>query len=120
MRREKDKLGSLHVDEHLRLKSQQNVFATGDTAYAATDDEGNHAAMSCQHAMILRRTSGHHVAADLFGTLLRKYAQKMYSMCLGLGLGPAGAVLASGWERNVLLTGDPAKRVKKLLKGTLI
>lgn len=115
---EKDRFGRLHVDRYLRVPSQSNVFATGDNAYAATDDEGNYAMMSCQHAMILGRTSGYNVAADMLGIPLRKYSQKTYVTCLDVG--PAGAVLTTGWERNVLLTGAPGKRVKKMINGTLI
>ncbi|GAB7547929.1 hypothetical protein CS8_076220 [Cupriavidus sp. 8B] len=74
---ERDAFGRLHVDGHLRVKGVDTVFATGDVAYAATDDEGNHAAMSCQHAMNLGRSAGHNVAADLLGlapTLGRRIA----------------------------------------------
>ena len=60
-------MGRLHVDRTLKAKSVDAVFATGDCAHAATDDEGNVAMMSCQHAMNLGRSTGHNAAAALIG-----------------------------------------------------
>jgi NADH dehydrogenase len=51
----RDHQGRLHVDQHLKVRGHADVYATGDTAYAATDDLGNFAAMSCQHAIALGR-----------------------------------------------------------------
>src|SRR5262249_25561136 len=48
---ERDRFGRLHVDRNLKVNGIDGVFAAGDCAYAATDDEGNYAKMSCQHAM---------------------------------------------------------------------
>lgn len=115
---EKDRFGRLHADQYLRVPSTPDVFATGDMVFAATDDEGNHALMSCQHAMILGRASGHNAAADLLGVPLVAYTQKTYGTCLDLG--PAGAVVTSGWDREVVLTGAEAKKVKGWINGTLI
>ena len=47
---ERDNFGRLLVDRDLRVPGVQGVFATGDAARAACDDEGNYALMSCQHA----------------------------------------------------------------------
>lgn len=115
---EKDRSGRLHVDEHLRVRAQRDVFAAGDTAYASTDDKGNHALMSCQHAMILGRTAGHNVAADLLGVAPVAYSQEAYGTCLDLG--PAGAVVTEGWDREQKLGGQDAKLVKQWINGTLI
>ncbi len=107
---ERDAFGRLHVDSHLRVKGVDTVFATGDVAYAATDDEGNHAAMSCQHATNLGRSAGHNVAADLLGLAPIPYSQPKYVTCLDLG--PWGAVYTEGWERELKLVGADAKKVK--------
>ncbi|CAB3767280.1 pyridine nucleotide-disulfide oxidoreductase [Burkholderia sp. MSh2] len=107
---ERDAFGRLHVDRDLRVKGVHNVFATGDVAYAATDDEGNYAMMSCQHAMNLGRAAGHNVAADLTGADLVAYSQPKYVTCLDLG--PWGAVYTEGWEREVKMTGAEAKALK--------
>jgi NADH dehydrogenase len=88
-----------------------NVFATGDVAYAATDDDGNHALMSCQHAMNLGRYAGHNVASDLLHLPAIPYTQTRYVTCLDLG--PWGAVYTEGWDRAVKLTGAEAKQLKR-------
>lgn len=115
---EKDKFGRLRTDRNLRVPSTPAVFATGDTACAATDDGGPYALMSCQHAVILGRAAGHNAAADLLGEPLSAYSQKTYSTCLDLG--PAAAVVTAGWDRDVVLTGAEAKKVKQWVNGVLI
>jgi NADH:ubiquinone reductase (H+-translocating) len=107
---ERDSVGRLHVDGNLRAIGVDTVYATGDVAYAATDDEGNHAMMSCQHAMNLGRSAGHNVAADLLGEPQIPYRQPKYVTCLDLG--PWGAVYTEGWEREVKLSGAQAKDLK--------
>jgi NADH dehydrogenase len=114
----RDRMGRLHVDGELRVEGVADVFATGDVAYAATDDAGHHAMMSCQHALGLGRFAGHNVAADLLGLPLRAYRQPRYTTCLDLG--PWGAVLTQGWDRDVRLTGAEAKAVKQMINGKLI
>jgi NADH:ubiquinone reductase (H+-translocating) len=114
----RDRLGRLHVDRDLRVEGVADVFATGDVAYAVTDEEGHHALMSCQHALRLGRFAGHNVAADLLGLPLRAYTQPRYTTCLDLG--PWGAVLTQGWDRGVKLTGAEAKAVKQMINGKLI
>jgi NADH dehydrogenase len=106
----RDNFGRLHVDSDLKVKGLDGVFATGDCAYAATDDEGNFAMMSCQHAMNLGRSAGHNVAADLIGETSIPYSQPKYVTCLDLG--PWGAVYTEGWDREVKLTGAEAKALK--------
>ncbi|KAH6623869.1 hypothetical protein F5144DRAFT_584573 [Chaetomium tenue] len=115
---EKDRFGRLHTDRTLRVPSEPHVYATGDTAHAATDDDGNCAMMSCQHANILGRSSGYNAAADLLGVPQVPYEQANYVTCLDLG--PWGAVVTKGWEREVELTGAEAKKVKKWINGVLI
>ena len=88
----------------------RDVFATGDCAYAATDNEGNYASMSCQHAMNLGRSAGHNVAADLIGDDFIPYSQPAYVTCLDLG--SWGAVYTEGWDRQVKLTGATGKALK--------
>ncbi|HEL3778738.1 TPA: NAD(P)/FAD-dependent oxidoreductase [Stenotrophomonas maltophilia] len=105
-----DAVGRLHVDRTLKATGVDAVFATGDCAHAATDDEGNVAMMSCQHAMNLGRSAGHNVAADLIGEAMIPYAQPKYVTCLDLG--PWGAVYTEGWDRQVVLSGAEAKALK--------
>ena len=108
---ERDRFGRLHVDRNLRVIGLDNVFAAGDVAYAATDDGGNHALMSCQHALNLGRYAGHNVAADLLGLSAIPYTQTRYVTCLDLG--PWGAVYTEGWDRVVKLAGADAKQLKR-------
>lgn len=107
---ERDNFGRLHVDRNLKVKGLDTVYATGDVARAATDDEGNVTMMSCQHAMNLGRSAGHNVAADLLGEALLPYSQPKYVTCLDLG--PWGAVYTEGWDRQVKLVGAEAKALK--------
>jgi NADH dehydrogenase len=107
---ERDALGRLHVDAHLQVIGQQDIFATGDVAYAATDDIGNHALMTCQHAIVLGRHAGNNVAAQLLGVDPTPYSQPKYVTCLDLG--GWGAVYTEGWDRQVKLTGQEGKSLK--------
>ena len=107
---ERDSLGRLHVDGNLQVMGQPDIFATGDVAYAATDDLGNHALMTCQHAIVLGRHAGHNVAAQILGEQPIMYRQPKYVTCLDLG--GWGAVYTEGWDRHVVLTGQEAKALK--------
>jgi NADH:ubiquinone reductase (H+-translocating) len=106
----RDAAGRLYVDRNLAVEGVPGVYATGDVACAATDDEGNHTMMSCQHAMGLGRSAGHNVAADLLGLETIPYSQPKYVTCLDLGAW--GAVYTEGWEREVKLVGKEAKALK--------
>jgi len=108
---ERDSLGRLHVDANLRVLGLNDVFAAGDVAFAATDDAGNHALMSCQHAMNMGRFAGHNVAADMIGGEILPYRQPVYVTCLDLG--SWGAVFTEGWDRQIKLVGDEAKALKR-------
>ena len=107
---ERDAFGRLHVDAYLQVMGQPDIFATGDVAYAATDDLGNHALMTCQHAIVLGRHAGHNVAAQILGEQPIMYRQPKYVTCLDLG--GWGAVYTEGWDRHVVLTGPEAKALK--------
>ncbi|WP_321922098.1 NAD(P)/FAD-dependent oxidoreductase [Paraburkholderia guartelaensis] len=113
-----DSIGRLHVDRNLAVEGVPGVYATGDVARAATDDEGNHTMMSCQHAMNLGRSAGHNAAADLLGVALIPYSQPKYVTCLDLG--PWGAVYTEGWEREVKLQGAEAKKLKHQINSEWI
>ncbi|MHC2274639.1 NADH dehydrogenase [Bradyrhizobium diazoefficiens] len=108
---EHDNFGRLLVDRDLRVPVVAGVFATGDAARAACDDEGNYALMSCQHATRMGAFAGNNSAAELLGVPTRPYHQKAYVTCLDLG--EAGAVFTRGWERKVELVGDVAKKTKQ-------
>lgn len=106
----RDPQGRLHVDGHLKVLGQADVFATGDVAHVATDTLGNIAAMSCQHAICLGRYAGNNVAADLIGVAPMTYSQPKYVTCLDLGAW--GAVFTEGWDRQVKLVRHEAKELK--------
>lgn len=108
---ERDNFGRLLVDRELRVPGVPGVFATGDAAKAACDDEGNYAVMSCQHATRMGAFAGNNAAAELLGEPTTPYHQKAYVTCLDLG--EAGALFTRGWDRKVELVGDEAKKVKQ-------
>jgi NADH dehydrogenase len=107
---ERDHLGRLHVDAHLQVIGQPDIFATGDVAFAASDDIGNHALMTCQHAIVLGRHAGNNVAAQILGVDPTPYSQPKYVTCLDLGAW--GAVYTEGWDRQVKLTRQEGKSLK--------
>ncbi|MDH1262105.1 FAD-dependent oxidoreductase [Pseudomonas sp. GD03944] len=106
----RDAQGRLHVDNNLKVFGQDFIYAAGDVAYAATDDLGNFAAMSCQHAIALGRHAGNNVAADLLGIAPTPYRQPKYVTCLDLGAW--GAVFTEGWDRQLKLVKQEAKELK--------
>ena len=107
---ERDGQGRLHVDGNLKVRGLNNVFAAGDVAYAATDEIGNFAVMSCQHAISLGRHAGNNAAADLLGVEPTQYRQPKYVTCLDLGAW--GAVYTEGWDRQLKLVKAEAKELK--------
>ncbi|MHA7264661.1 NAD(P)/FAD-dependent oxidoreductase [Arthrobacter sp. TMN-37] len=106
---ERDRLGRLQVDEYLRVTGVPDVYAAGDTS-AAIATEGRTVMQSCQHATPLGKFAGHNVAADLLDRPLETFAPDDYVTCLALG--PAGAVVTSGWDRTVMLTGSAGQDLK--------
>ncbi|MFJ3524865.1 NAD(P)/FAD-dependent oxidoreductase [Pseudomonas sp. NPDC090203] len=115
---ETDRQGRLFVDENLKVVGQDAVYAAGDVAYAACDDLGNFAAMSCQHAIPLGRHAGNNVVADLLGISPRPYSQPKYVTCLDLG--EWGAVYTEGWDRQVKLIREEAKELKHNINSVWI
>jgi NADH dehydrogenase len=107
---DRDNFGRLIVDRDLRVATVPGVFATGDAAKAACDDDGNFALMSCQHATRMGAFAGHNAAAELLGMATKPYHQKTYVTCLDLG--GAGALFTRGWERKVEMVGEVAKKTK--------
>ncbi|UUD65045.1 NAD(P)/FAD-dependent oxidoreductase [Pseudomonas seleniipraecipitans] len=107
---QRDAHGRLHVDRNLKVVGLDNLYAAGDTAFAATDDLGNHALMTCQHAIALGRSAGNNAAADLLGVAPIAYSQPKYVTCLDLG--EWGALYTEGWDRQVVLTGAEGKQLK--------
>ena len=108
---ERDNFGRLLVNRDLRVPGIAGVFATGDAARAACDDDGNYALMSCQHATRMGAFAGNNAAAELLGVPAKPYHQKAYVTCLDLG--EAGALFTRGWERKVEMVGDVAKKTKQ-------
>ena len=108
---EHDRFGRVTGDAFLRASEADDIFVTGDVVRAATDDLGNVAAMSCQHAQSLGRVAGHNAAAELVGLPLHPYSQPKYVTCLDIG--PWGALFTEGWDRQVKLTREVGKTVKR-------
>ncbi len=107
----RDSLGRLLVDDNLNVVP--GVFACGDVACAVTDESGHRALMSCQHAMPMGRTAGVNAARAAIGKPLEPYRQERYVTCLDLGA--QGAVYSEGWDREVKMTGDDAKNLKRTI-----
>jgi len=115
---ERDNFGRLKVDDHLKVIGQDHIYATGDTAWAAVDEVGNHALMTCQHAIPMGRHSGNNAMADLLGVAPVVYRQPKYVTCLDLG--EWGAAYSEGWERELKLQGQEGKNLKRQINGVWI
>lgn len=113
----RDALGRLEVDEHFRVAGVDGVYAAGDTA-AATLEDGHVVMQSCQHAVPQGKFAGANVAADLLGLPRVPFAPDPYVTCLDLG--PYGAVLTLGWDREVAQTGAEAKKTKQTVNSEWI
>jgi NADH:ubiquinone reductase (H+-translocating) len=109
---EPDRLGRLPVDEFMRVVGTADVFAAGDVAAAVVDDH-HESVMSCQHARPMGRFAGHNVVTDLLGLPLLPLRIEWYVTVLDLGAW--GAVYTEGWDRQVVSTGDAAKRTKQTI-----
>ena len=114
----RDRQGRLHVNAQLQVVGHDDIYATGDVAYAATDDKGNHALMTCQHAILLGKFAGNNAAADLMEVAPLPYRQENYVTCLDLGAW--GAVYTEGWDQQVKLTRAEAKKLKLSIVSELI
>ncbi|MDH0303453.1 MULTISPECIES: NAD(P)/FAD-dependent oxidoreductase [unclassified Pseudomonas] len=115
---ERDALGRLRVDDHLKVIGQAHIYATGDVAWAAVDEQGNHALMTCQHAIPMGRHSGNNAMADLLGIAPVAYRQPKYVTCLDLG--DWGAAFSEGWERELKLQGQEGKNLKRQINSVWI
>ncbi|MFJ3451670.1 NAD(P)/FAD-dependent oxidoreductase [Pseudomonas sichuanensis] len=115
---ERDAMGRLRVDPHLKVVGQEHIYATGDVAWAAVDDIGNHALMTCQHAIPMGRHSGNNAMADLLGLAPVVYRQPKYVTCLDLG--EWGAAYSEGWERELVLQGQEGKNLKRQINTVWI
>ncbi len=109
---ERDQLGRLTVDEYLRVTGTDRVFAAGDTAAAAMDEQ-HRSVMSCQHARPMGRFAGYNVVGDLCGKPMLSLQIPWYVTVLDLG--PAGAVYTEGWDRTIVATGKTAKITKRTI-----
>lgn len=114
----RDAQGRLHVNSELKVVGYDDIYATGDVAYAATDDKGNHALMTCQHAILLGKFAGNNAAASLLEVAPLPYRQENYVTCLDLGAW--GAVYTEGWDQQVKLTREEAKKLKIAIVSELI
>jgi NADH:ubiquinone reductase (H+-translocating) len=113
----RDDLGRLAVDEHLRVVGVDGVYAAGDTA-AAMAENGHVVMQSCQHAVPQGKLAGANVAADLLGLPLAPFTPEPYVTCLDLG--PYGAVLTLGRDREIAQTGAEAKQLKQTINSEWI
>jgi NADH dehydrogenase len=113
----RDELGRLFTDRFLRVRRTEAVFAAGDAARAIVDSSGRLALMSCQHAIPMGDRAGRNAVAALLGLPLKPYRQPGYVTCLDLGV--SGALFASGWEREVLFTGETAKHIKRSINNLI-
>ncbi|MCP9834576.1 MULTISPECIES: NAD(P)/FAD-dependent oxidoreductase [unclassified Cyanobium] len=112
-----DALGRLPVDAVLRVEGLRDVFAAGDSANLALGD-GHTSVMSCQHGRPMGRFAGHNAVCDLLGLPLLPLRIDWYTTILDLG--PWGALYTEGWDRQVVATGETAKRTKRLINGVRI
>lgn len=112
-----DRLGRLPVDDYLRVKGVEGVFAAGDVAAARMDDD-HMSVMSCQHGRPMGRYAGYNVIGDLLGAPMLSLRIPWYVTVLDLG--PAGAVYTEGWDRKVVSTGAEAKATKQEINGERI
>ncbi|KKY88644.1 pyridine nucleotide-disulfide oxidoreductase [Enterobacter cloacae] len=118
IRAERDAQGRLRVNDLLQIPALPDVYATGDTAHAKTDELGNTALMTCQHAIQLGKFAGHNAAASLLNAAPHPYRQANYVTCLDLG--GWGAVYTEGWEQAVKSVREEAKKIKIAITNELI
>ena len=112
-----DAFGRLPVDACLRVEGLSAVFAAGDSARLELDG-GHTSVMSCQHGRPMGRFAGHNAVCDLLGLPLLPLRIDWYTTILDLG--PWGALYTEGWDRQVVATGESAKRTKRLINGQRI
>ncbi|MBV2182138.1 MAG: FAD-dependent oxidoreductase [Castellaniella sp.] len=109
---EHDELGRLLVDNCLRVRGVDGVFAAGDSARSLIDGK-QPSIMSCQYGRPMGRFVGHNVAADLLGEPLLPLSIDWYTTIVDLG--PWGAVYTQSRDRILVAQGAQAKRTKRLI-----
>ncbi|WP_119419545.1 NAD(P)/FAD-dependent oxidoreductase [Desertibaculum subflavum] len=113
----KNAIGRLKVDAALRVDGLDGWLAAGDVAAAGVEG-GNSTTMSCQHALSSGAFAGNNAARLLLGEAPLAYTPRPYVTCLDLG--PAGALLTRGFEREVAMRGAEAKALKTSINRQLI
>lgn len=113
----KNAAGRLKVDGALCVDGLEGWLAAGDVA-AAPVEGGNTTTMSCQHALSSGAFAGHNAARLLLGEVPLPYTPRPYVTCLDLG--PAGALLTRGFERELTMQGAEAKALKISINRELI
>lgn len=113
---ERDTQGRLIVTDTLQVPAHPEVYATG--AHAKTDDVGNTALMTCQHAIQLGKFAGHNAAASLLNVEPYPYRQVNYVTCLDLG--SWGAVYTEGWDQRIKSVREEGKKIKVAITNELI
>jgi NADH dehydrogenase len=109
---ERDRWGRLPVDDCMKVKGVDDIFAAGDIAAAPLD--GTHSSvMSCQHGRPMGRFAGHNAVGDLLSRGMLPLKIDWYVTCLDLG--PWGAVYTEGWDRQVVAVGPEAKKTKQTI-----
>ncbi|WP_351233364.1 hypothetical protein [Streptomyces sp. NPDC002133] len=92
-------------------------FRAAEEAFVPFD--GQHDIEQGRHAQPLGRSAGHNVAADLFGADMVPFSP--FDPCgTTLDLGAAGALVCQGWDRQVAMTGQEAKKIKVLVNTQMI
>ncbi|QKJ88084.1 NADH dehydrogenase FAD-containing subunit [Paramixta manurensis] len=114
----KDNRGRLHVDSALRVAGYEDIYATGDVAYAACDQNGKYALMTCQHAIPMGKFAGNNAAAAIIGLPPLPYRQENYVTCVDLGAW--GAVYTETWNQHVKSIQKEAKNIKVSITNQLI
>jgi NADH dehydrogenase len=74
-------------------------------------EEGHVVMQNCQHAIPQGKVVGVNVASEVLG--LPPVASAPHPQVTCLDLGSAGAVLTTGWDREVARTDRDAKNVKR-------
>jgi NADH dehydrogenase len=109
---QRDPQGRLFVDECLRVRGVEHVYAAGDAAHMLIDGQ-RPSVMSCQHARPMGRYAGHNAASELLGEPPRPLSIDWYTNIMDLG--PWGAVYTEGWDRVVKAEGAIAKQTKTVI-----